>query len=58
MTETDVRKLAEEYIDEALTGQMDKSLAKEREAAVERVEAASRELLYASRESARESFAC
>jgi hypothetical protein len=55
MTDIEIRKLAKEYIDEALAGHPGTSLAMERKAAVERVEAASRELLSASRESRRQS---
>jgi len=50
MTDADIKKLAVEYIDEALAGSSDASLAEGRKAAVEQVEEASRELLTAVQE--------
>jgi hypothetical protein len=48
MTETEIRERTEAYIDEALAEYGGTVSAEEREAAIERVEAASRELLTAS----------
>lgn len=50
MTETEIRERAEAYIDEALAEHVGMVSAEEREAAIERVEATSRELLAASQE--------
>jgi hypothetical protein len=49
MTETEIKERAETYVDEALADVATVS-ADEREAAVKRIEAASRDLLAASQE--------
>ena len=53
MTDTEIRVRAEAYIDEAVADLAEKPSAEERDAAVKRVEEASRELL-AAREEERE----
>ena len=58
MTDTEIRARAEAYIDEAIADLDIELSGDEREAAVERVEAASRELATAAHEAEREPVRC
>jgi hypothetical protein len=58
MTDSELRERAEGYIDGAVAESGGDVTPEAREAAIERVEAASRELLAAQRERDRESAAC
>jgi len=58
MTDSEIRERAEGYIDEAVAESGGTVAPEARDAAIERVEAASRELLAARRERGRESAAC
>ena len=55
MTDTEIRARAENYIDEALADANEKPSGQEREAAIERVEEATRKLADVSQH---EPFAC
>lgn len=58
MTDTEIRERAEAYIDDALAEYAEKLSDDEREAAIRRVEAATRKLASASREHVGEPVAC
>jgi hypothetical protein len=58
MSATEIRELAEAYIDEAAAENNGALSTEEREIAVEQVEAATRELLVVKRKNSRETVAC
>lgn len=58
MTDSEIRRLAEQYIDEVVEESGASLNFDEREAAIGRVEGASRELSVASRERGREPVPC